>query len=288
MAGFKNHKAVIDAYNEGRYRVSAWRKSPTLSVTQGIWYDLSMSPGNPSPQYYAAAPLSSKALSRSQDGGIDHGAPITPQTKFLHKFMLLSATGVHPLNIIIQDYLLYYPFVDMSTTDEQAMTQVDTLPRYTDYEGIQIMPVQVASQVGGAQFFVTYTNQDGVAGRVTPTVTCNTLSVVGTIITSNRQTGPFAGGTGPYLPLQDGDSGVQSIQSLTMLTADVGLITLVLVKPLASMSLYDNTAPAERDFIIDGLQRTIIKDDAYLNIVTMATNIQNNHNIFGTIETIWN
>lgn len=76
---------------------------------------------------------------------------------------------------ILCDYLLYYPFVDMSIAGGEFQPMVNdtaSLTRYTDGEGVQIMAVEVASQIGSSQFYVTYTNQDGVAGRVTPTITC--------------------------------------------------------------------------------------------------------------------
>jgi hypothetical protein len=286
VAGFKNHKAVIDAHLEGRYSINTWRKTPSQTTAANIWFDLSMSPGNPNPQYYAAAPMVSKALSLSQDGGIYHGPAVSPYTKFLQKFMALTVTATAvPLPMILLDYLLYYPFIDMSSTDLQPMTVGDALPRYTDGDGVQIMAVEVAAQVGGSTFFVNYTNSDGVPGRQTPTVTCNTQVTTGTIITSAAAT---LGSAGPFLPLQAGDSGVRSIESITFLTGDVGLITLVLVKPLASLSIFDITAPAERDFILDGPQCPVIKDDAYLNAIVLPSGTLAAAPLHGTIETIWN
>ena len=286
MPGFKSYKDAIDAHLEGRYLINSWRKTPSQTTAANIWFDLSLSPGNPNPQYYAAAPMVSKAMSLSQDGGIYHGPEVSPATKFLQRFMAMTVTATAvPLPMILMDYLLYYPFVDMSVTDLQPMTVGDTLPRYTDGDGVQIMAVEVAAQVGGSTFFVTYTNSDGVAGRQTPTVTCNTQVTTGTIITSAAAT---LGSAGPFLPLQSGDSGVRSIESITFLTGDVGLITLVLVKPLASLSIFDITAPAERDFILDGQQCPIIKDDAYLNAIVLPSGTLAAAPLHGTIETIWN
>lgn len=289
MTGFRNHRELIEAVEAGQTTTFGWRKAPTQTTATNIWFDLSMSPGNPIPNYYAAAPLASKRLTQSSDGGIFHGAaPGGSYTKHLRRFTALVSTPTTavPLPMILCDYLLYYSFVDMGTTDQQDMTQSETLSRYTDGEGVQIMAVEVAAQIGGQSFFATYTNSDGITNRVTPTVTCNTQVSTGTIISTAAAT---LGCAGPFLPLQQGDTGVRSIQSLTMLGADVGLIALVLVKPLATIGVYDITAPAEKDFATDNpatLPR--IYDDAYLNLICLPSGTLAAGQIMGTIETVWN
>jgi hypothetical protein len=209
-------------------------------------------------------------------------------TKHLRRFTAIvnTPTTAVPLPMMLLDYLAYYPFVDMSNTDLQTMTQTEPLNRYTDGRGVQIMAVEVAAQVGGSTFNVTYTNQDGVPGRVTPTVTCNTQVSIGTLVNTAPAT---VGCNGPFLPLQAGDSGVRSIQGCTFLTGDVGLITLVLVKPLATIGVYDITSPVEKDFVLDNpatLPR--IFDDAYLNLICLPSGTIASGQINGVLETCWN
>lgn len=289
MTGFLNHRELIEAVEGGQTTVFGFRKAPTQVTGTNIWFDLSMSPGNPNPNYYAASPLVAKRLAQSSDGGIFHGAtPGAGRTKHLRRLMALVSTPTTalPLPMILCDYLLYYPFVDMSSTDAQVMTQSENLSRYTDGAGVQIMAVEVASQIGGVQFNVTYTNSSGVAGRVTPTVRCNTQTSVGTIITTAAAT---SGCSGPFMPLQAGDTGVRSIEACTFLAGDVGLVSLVLVKPLAMLGVYDLRAPAEKDFVLDNpatLPR--IEDDAYLNLICLPSGSISSGQILGTIETVWN
>lgn len=286
--GFANFKSVIDAYDAGRVKITSWRKQPTQTTASGIWFDLSMSPGNPVPNYYAAAPGELKLLARSSDYGIDHGGPVSPKTKHLKQFMALTATSTAaPLPMILCDYLGYYPFLDMSIAggEFQPVINGTSLSRYVDGLGVQIMAVEVASQIGSSQFYVTYTNQAGVAGRVTGTARCNTQVVNGTIISSASAT---AGCVGPFLRLQAGDTGVRSIEGITFLGAgDVGLVTLVLVKPLASHSILTNTAPAERDFAIDFPSMPVIADDAYLNIICHPVGTLSGAGIHGLAEFVW-
>jgi len=283
--GLRNIADVNDAYNDGRYRIYSFRKAPTQTTASGIWFDLSMSPGNPVPNYYAASPMVSKALAQSTDGGIFHGANVSPATKHLHKLTAYTVTTTAvPLPVILCDYLLYYPFIDMSVTDPQAMTVGDALPRYTTDKGLQMMAVEVAAQIGGVSFFVNYTNQDGVTGRTSATVTCNTQVTTGTIIS----TAPASVGcAGPFIPLQAGDTGVTAIESVTFLSGDVGLITLVIVKPLATHQIYDITAPAEKDFLVNTQSAPKIEDNAYLNLIAYPSGTLASSAIFGFIETIF-
>lgn len=281
-----NVKEILTAYEAGKYLIRSWRKVPSQATATGIWFDLSMSPGNPPPQYYAAAPLTATVLARSTDGGLDHGPNVTTTTvtKYLRKFMAMTQTTTAvPLPIYLMDYLLYYSFITMDA-GLQDLTNVATIPRYTTGAGVQVMAVEVAAQVGGSRFRFTYTNQDGTAGRVSQTVTCNTQVVNGTIITSAPTT---LGCAGPFVPLQSGDTGVRSIEQVEFLTGDVGLIALVLVKPLASASIFDITAPVEVDYLINQNQMPIIKDDAYLNMIVHPSGTLAAAPINGLIETMW-
>ena len=270
----------------GQARYSSWRKTPTQVTVQGIWFDLSMSPGNPVPQYYAASPLVSIALKQSTDGGLFHAGAVSPKTKHLREITAMCVNGTPlPMPMILLDYLMCYPFIDEGTTDPQPMTNIVTLPRYSNGKGVQIMAVSVAGRTGGQSFFVTYTNQDGVAGRITPIVIQNSVSVNGSIVTSDKavELAP-----GPFVPLQTGDTGVRSIEAVTMIGPDVGLFTLVLVKPLAQMQIRGTDAPVEVDYFRDFAQCPVIQDDAYLNFICCPNGSLSSVAIHGDISVIWN
>lgn len=283
----RNVSDLVAAEEDGRVFFSAWRKTPTQTTGAGIWFDLSMSPGNPVPNYYAASPNVAIALKQSTDGGIPHGGAVAPLKKHLKQFTAMTVTpAAVPLPMILCDYLLFYPFVDMSVTDEQPMDNAVSLPRSTSGLGVEIMPVEVAGQsgIGNPQFFVRYTNSDGVSGRQTPNVACNTQVVNGTIITGAPATNQSAG---PFLPLQSGDSGVRSIQSVTFITGDVGLISFVLVKPVENTAIRTIDAPAERVPFTDFVDLPVIEDDAYLNLICCPQGTLAGAPLHGTITTIW-
>lgn len=283
MAGFANVAELVDAEISGAVKLSSWRKQPTQTTALGFWFDLSMSPGNPVPQYYAASPGVSVAMSQSSDGGIFHGGAVSPARKYLRRMMAMTVTSTAvPMPMILCDYLLYYPFLDESTTDPQTLTNSATLPRYTDGDGVQMMAVVVAGQTGGQTFSVSYTNSDGVSGRTSKTVTMATQAANGTILTTAR-----TNSGGPFIGLQDGDTGVRSVESVTMNGIDVGLFTLVLVKPIAQMSIRGIDAPVEVDYLLDFSQLPQIEDNAYLNFICHPGGTLANAPIHGIAEFVW-
>lgn len=284
MSGFAGVKEYVDAGQ----RIFSWRKSPVQVTVAGIWFDMSMSPGNPVPQYYAASPLAAVQMKQSTDGGFFHGSSVTSISakKYIKSFlsMTTSATGL-PMPIILLDYLLYYPFIDEGTTDDQNMTNSVTLPRYTDGVGVRVMCVNVAAGAGGQTFNFTYTNSDGTAGRVSQTCTLNTATYVGAL--ANTQT-TVATQAGPFIGLQSGDKGVRSIEKVNMISGtDVGLFTLVLVKPLFTTQLLEQTAPTEESFLVEKGSMPEIQDDAYLNFICLPNGSITGITFLGLLDTIF-
>lgn len=289
MAGFRNAREMAIAQDAGRYLYRSWRKVPTQSTGAGVWFDLSMSPGNPVPNYYIGTPGAFTPLSRSANGGIDHGPDCAAfgYKKFLRKLMGLTVTATAaPLTMQLMDYIGFYGFIDESTTDEQPLDNALAPSRYQDGRGVMLMPVVVAGQTGGQTFSVNYTNSDGVSGRNTPPVKMGTQALNGTVLHSLSAGDKYGG---PFLPLQDNDSGVRSVQSVTIGgVGDVGLFSLVMVKPLALLALRGIDAPTEVDYLTDcGTSLPNIVDDAYLNFVVLPVGTLAAAQILGTIETTW-
>lgn len=275
---------ILDADRDGYTFFSGWRKQcPAHDTATGIWFDLSMSPGNPVPNYYIGPSGVFAPLRYSTDGGIPHGQNVAPKTKLLRVFEAQCASSA-PLAFKILDYLGFYPFIDESVTDEQFLTNTVAVPRYPDGRGVQIMPVVVAGHIGGGTFFVRYTNQDGISGRQTPQHVLGTQIVNGTIISSHVA----ANARAPFMALQPGDSGVRTIDSVVFEgIGDIGLISLVLVKQLAESYIREVTAPHERDFSMDMGSLPIIKDDAYINLLSLPSGSLSGSPIMGYIKTLW-
>lgn len=278
-------KQVIDAELDGQTRTYSWRKNPTQATTSGYWFDLSMSPGNPVPQYYIGAAGTSVQMKQSTDGGLFHGADVSPQKKYLRSITVReTVTAPLPMNMMLLDYLMFYSFIDEGTTDEQPLVNSVSLPRYTDGAGVQVMAVSVATRTGGQLFRIKYTNQDGIANRVSKNVLMNAITINGNIITSHPNAN---NASGMFIPLQEGDTGVRSIESVTMLGADVGLFALVLVKPLAQIGLAAINTVHEKDFLTAAMSMPEIKDDAFLGYICQPVGTLATGGVFGDIKVIW-
>lgn len=281
--GFGTIRARVDEeLLGGQYQFSSFRKVPSQATVAGTWCDLSMAPGNPVPNYYASEPLVSAVLDGNK--GIYHGQSVAPQTKHLARLSAISTTAnAVPLTLLLCDYLLYYPFVDMDSTDEQFLTNSVSLPRYTDGRGVQAILVAQGNYVGGAQFSISYTNSEGVPGRTSGTVTSNTGTFTSSLITS----GAAAGNFGYAIPLASGDVGIRSVESITFSAPNGGIAALVLVKPLANTMLREVTSPVERDFFIDFASAPRIRDGAYLNFLAMPNATLAAAPIIGQADFIW-
>lgn len=185
MAGFKNIREVIAAQDAGRYLYASFRKQPTQTTASGIWFDMSMSPGNPAPNYYIGVPGVFTPLKQSTDGGLRHGGNVNTlgQKKFLRNLMVMTPTATAaPSTLVLMDYIGFYPFIDESVTDEQLMDNATAPTRYADGSGVMMMPVVVAAHSGAVvQLYVKYTNQAGVTGRISQTITMGTQLVSGTV-----------------------------------------------------------------------------------------------------------
>ena len=93
MPGFANARVLADAQDAGKYLYASFRKQATQTTGAGIWFDLSMSPGNPAPNYYIGTPGVFTPMRQSTDGGLRHGGNVSPSKKFLRKLLVQTATA---------------------------------------------------------------------------------------------------------------------------------------------------------------------------------------------------
>lgn len=282
----QNIEQLVQAELDGKERTYTWRKTPSQASTAGLWFDLSMSPGRPVPKYwFDAPPAIAKAVFYSTDGGLEHGGGVSPREKYLRMTTgIATAVTALPLTLILCDYLLYYPSIDDSVLDEQVMDNTVTLPRYTDGKGVQVIAVSVAGRTGGARFYFTYTNSDGVSGRTSQIVYQNNSAALGTLQNSGANNNVSAM---PFIGLQAGDSGVRTIDSVVMLDADVGLMTLILVKPLGTSVIQEITAPVEKDYFMEAGVIPRVYDDAYLSFICLPKGTLAATALLGDIKTVF-
>lgn len=168
------------------------------------------------------APTTSVALTKATTGAQIPGIPDTGD-----QFVQVTTLGHHVNSGVlvglpmITDRLVHSGGLVANITTEQT-TNLPTaaLPRYTDGIGV-MLALDVYTATGGTATTVTarYTNQDGTAGRVTQVVVWPASAPVGRRF---------------ILPLQDGDTGVRSVEGVTFAgsTAAAGNVGVTLFKPL--------------------------------------------------------
>ncbi len=234
MPGFNNVAAWARSPDLGRYHVTTFRKAVASAATvANDFIDYTYFAGNPPANFYASSPLEAAHVESIR--GI-HVPNVSPSKQFVKSLTVMSAassataTSNQNQRMMLCDYLLYYPFVDTDAVGEQQdMVQTVSLPRYTDGKGVMMMAVaqSAASTVG--TFTVSYTNQDGVAGRTSAVTYTKAVAGGGALVSSTTN---VVAGSQPFIQLQAGDSGVRSVESVTFSAAGGGLMAIVLVKPL--------------------------------------------------------
>lgn len=231
MPGFKNLREWVDADAAGKYQITGFRKAPsTAATTTAAWTDYSYYAGSPPANFYASSPLEAAEVDPTR--GI-YVPTVAPARQFLRNVKLMSGASSETSttnanqSILLADILMYYPFIDTDAVGEQQdlVTSI-TLPRYP--WGRVIAVGQSAASANG-QFTFTYTNQDGTPGRVSQVHNTFAIAAGGQVVASS------VGSTASYHPfcsLAPGDTGVQSIQSVTFTAGGGGLLALVIVAPI--------------------------------------------------------
>lgn len=231
--GFANVPAWAASDADGRSWLSFFRKVPASTATiAGQWFDYSTASGVPVPNYYASNPLVAATL--DTDNGIYLPPLAAGASRYLKQHIVMSAaasvTGTTNQNqpLMLLDYLLYYPFIDLDAAgEEQALDNTVALPRYEDGAGVQMMLVAQAPTVGGGTFTLVFDDADGVE-RTTETVYCAAAQPSGALVTAVSN----AAGISPFVPLPAGCRGVRRAKSFTASIANGGLAALVLVRPV--------------------------------------------------------
>lgn len=280
----KSVNEIVQAHESGRTVLSSFRKAPTSVTTQGAWADLAIAAGNPRPQYYVGSELTATLFDGNR--GLYHGQNVSPSTKYLHRFNVVCPTATSvPATFLLLDYLLFYPLVDMDSTDEQLLDNTITLPRYTDGSGVVAFLVATTPFTGGGTSTIKYTNQNGTEGHFSTAVTSPTASVaIGSLVTGGTS---LAGAYSPFYPLASGDTGIRKIESITFSTPIGGVGVLVLAKVIAQVYATEITAPNEVFFAMNRSRMPQIQDGAYLNLIMQGNGSIASSVIMGEAEFMW-
>jgi hypothetical protein len=232
----------------------------------GDFIDLSMAAGTPKFNAYVGDQAAFTPMQGSGNFGIYTGEAEPGRTKYLTHWWLqtMSANNI-PGTFHMLDYIGFYPLIDLDSTDVQELENLVPLTRHTDGKGLRLMLVITTPSASNADFTVSYTNELGVVGRIA-SGSVGVGAFTGNIITATEST--FAAGKrGPFLALANGDTGVQSVQSITFAASAGGFAALVLVRPLAELTLLESPTVTESDLLMKSGRVVDIADDAYLNMI---------------------
>ena len=157
------------------------------------------------------------------EGALVSPIPTAAGALYLASMFVATANAlVQPGLVTVNDRLSHMGGLSGIVTGEQT-TNLPTaaLPRYTNGVGVQIA-IDVYTGLGTTATTLTarYTNSDGVANRTTKPIVIPTS---------------LAGAQRRFLPLQDGDVGVLSVEGVTLAasTGTAGNFGITLIKPLA-------------------------------------------------------
>ena len=143
-----------------------------------------------------------------------------------------------------------------------ANTTLGTQPSYaarvpnTDYSGLELWAEQVTAATGNQAVTVTYTNQGGTGTRSTGAVGIGSAPTIGRCWN---------------LPLQSGDSGVQSVDVVRGTVATAGTFNVMVLRRLAEGRVTAQNL-ADRQSVVDvGALLQVFADSAFYVLISTDT-----------------
>lgn len=268
--GFNNVAALATSQaTSGKVWDSFVFKSSLPAVAAaGVWADGSIGAGIPIYNAYLGAALEFTPLTGSANRSVYTG-PATSDSKYVSVAQIGTSAAGAPLVALFADYVGFYPLVDTDDTAPQTMDNTQSLPRYSSGEGVQAFCVVQVPQVASATATVTlsYTNSAGVSGRT------STFNLFGSTNIGNLcnigNTSSVAAALTPFIPLQSGDKGIRSIQSVSVSTGIGGFINIVLCKPIFTLQLLEQNTVAEKVFFKESGTLPEVQPGAFLQFLTL-------------------
>ena len=281
---------INEMSTNGKFNRYDFTKTSVVTHAVGRWYDMSLENGLPVANPYTAETtnLKFRALYDTDGMGMWHGGNVSPDTKHIVNIGAFGNTATSVPSVLqLVDVLGYYPITTVTTTTAQTLNNTVTLPRYADGAGVRAYLVARGTMgVGTPTIQISYTNEKGVAGRVVPvTLTAVTTAFTGHIVHSD----PTANHYGAFIPLASGDSGIQSIQSITLsATMTSGSLALVVCRPLTSLPITVLGVQSERNLLNQLPSLPRVYDGANLNFLLFTGGAYApGGSISGYVETCW-
>lgn len=280
---------LIAALTSGQtWRTDFNKITGAAAYTAGRWYDTSPLNGTPVSNAWSGTSLNAQVPTEATGFGIYHGGNVSTDVKNVLNVGAVSAVATAvPGTLMLVDMCLYYPGISMNSSSAQNLTNTNTLTRYTTGAGLRAyLVIQTTSGATAHNIAASYTNQAGTAGRTLPVTVACTASAITPHITHS---GTAANNYGPFLPLASGDTGIRSVQSVTLSAASgAGTAALVICKPLMTIPITTASVYAERDLVNQLPSLPIIQDGACLVWLFFAGGaVAASTNIYGHLQSVW-
>ena len=263
MAGFSSQDNFINNLSAlGNAWRTDWNKN-TFGVsahTAGTWYFLNQGAGNPGAGTGLGAGTN-LAFQQTLDttataAGIQHGGNVGGFKTIVNASAFSASATTMPAVFMLVDMLGFYPITTVTTTGAQTLNNTVTLPtrdRTGTANGVGVQALVVPSTVMGAAtptITLNYTNAAGTAGRATPSSPALPTGNSAAPVTQVVYSGTGAGKYGPFLPLAAGDTGIRSVQSISLSASYVsGVLNLILCRPLLTLPMTTIGVACERDLL---------------------------------------
>lgn len=284
---------LIAAKTAGKEFRWDWNKiTGGAAYTAGRWYDFSPLNGSPIANAWAGTALTWRSCddvtgNGTQIFGMPHGGAVSTDIKNLVNAMALTAvaTGV-PGTLMLMDMQGYWPGISMNSAVAQNLSGTPTL-RYANGAGVRAyLAITATSGATAHNLSMSYTNQAGTSGRTLPVTVACTASAIAPHITHS---GTAANNYGPFIPLANGDTGIQNVASVTLSAASgAGTAALVLARPLMQLPITTAALAVERDLVNQFPSMPRIYDGACLTWLYFAgAATAASTNFYGSIEGVW-
>lgn len=254
----------------GRHWRSQVFKTATPASAGALWSDGSVGPGTPIYNAYVGNQYEFTPLTGTANRSIYPGPGIAAgQTRHVAQAMAVSQSNLHPATLLFADYLGFYPLIDTDSLDAQACDNTASLTRFTDGEGVRaFLVVQVPQTLNAnANCTVSYTNHAGVSGR-SVTFGVYGQNVIGALCNQNSPAGVAStSAIAPWIPMQSGDRGIRSVQSVTFSAGIGGFVNLVLCRPLFDLSMPVNSIASEKNLLAHNAKLPPVADGAFLQFL---------------------
>ena len=249
-----NYDGIISARASGNDDDSVFVKTTATGGVSGAWYSMLRSAGLPASIAPANIPGGS-VMNRTYTGASPLLNPASG-SKYLLTFgvSVPSITGFSA--VLLADILVAAANISATVITAQTVNTA-ALTRSTNGEGV-LMTMAVTTALGAtaSNVTITYTNSAGVTGRST-----GAIAMTASAAANRLQPGPG----GFLIPLQAGDTGVRSIQTVTFSASmTAGVLDIYLFQPLVLIPTVGANTFIERDSTvqIDGLTELPVGTDA--------------------------